>query len=338
MRYMKNYVDACRFPLLKMGDVLVPRLVLGHLPFVGESYQGSSRNLEYTTRFSDMKNTVRILRLAVERYGVTVAAAGIGDENKLGELLFKAIRETERTTRREIAIIPCVQIPLKILGKPVDVYRRWLTYYEIEKRETDRELLSKYLEDPVLQCRSGWRPKFEEALRISKPYGRREIEALQIDRERLDASVSFLRGFNVLFFELGSETDFLAMTGRTDLLASLIGHIRERFGYRVILGVHHAGSTIPVLEESKIEFDGYVTPINRLGVMMFPTPNTALQAIRSSQKPIIAIKPLAGGRIPPRHALEYVYKELGIDSCMIGVGSESEAEEDFSTALEILKQ
>jgi len=330
-------VAACGFPMLKMAGVLVPRLILGHLPFVGESYQGSSKNLEYITRFSDMKNTVRILRVALEIFGATVAAAGISDENRLGELFFKAIKETERTTRREIAIIPCIQIPLKILGKPVDVYRRWLTYYEIEKRQTDRELLRKYLEDPVLQCRSGWRPKFEEALQVSKPYGRKETEALQIDHERLDASVSFLRGFNVLFFELGSETDFLAMTGRTDLLASLIDHLGERFGYHVILGVHHAGSTIPILEGSKIEFDGYVTPINKLGVMMFPTTNAALRAVRSSQKPIVAIKPLAGGRIPPRHALEYVYRELAIDFCMIGVGSESEAEEDFSTALEILK-
>ncbi len=336
---MKDYVTACGFPLLKIGDVLVPRLILGHLPFIGESYQGPEKNLEYITRFSDMKNIVKVLRIAVERYGVTVTAAGtMSSDNELIGLFFKAVKETEQITETEIAIIPCVQIPLTILGKPVNVYRRWLTYYEIEKRRTGKRLVRKYLEDPVLQCRNGWKIKFKEVLESSKPYEAKELKDLQVDYEKLDKSVSSLRDFNVLFTELGSETDFFAMTGKIDVLKALVNHLRKRFGYRVILGVHHAGSTIPVLEESKIAFEGYVTPINRLGVMMFPTMKIALEAIKMSGKPIMAIKPLAGGRIQPRNALKYVYKELGINFCMIGVGSESEAEEDFLTALEILKE
>ncbi len=43
---MKNYVAACGFPLQKIGDIPVPRLILGHLPFVGESYQGSEKEAE----------------------------------------------------------------------------------------------------------------------------------------------------------------------------------------------------------------------------------------------------------------------------------------------------
>ena len=102
------------------------------------------------------------------------------------------------------------------------------------------------------------------------------------------------------------------------------------------MGTHHAGSTIPVLERSWIEFDGYITPVNKLGVMIFPTQGMALKAIRSAKKPIIAIKPLAGGRIPPNIALEFVYKDLMIDACMIGVASESEVDEDIPLALEKL--
>jgi len=336
---MKDYITACGFPFSKIGDVLVPRLILGHLPFLGESYQGSQKNLEYVARFSDVRNTVKVLRVAVEGYGVTVTAAGtMSSESRLTELFLRAVKETERITGIEVAVIPCVQIPLMILGKSVDVYKRWLTYYEIEKRMASEELLSKYLEDPVLQCRSGWKIEFKEALQSSKSYEAAEIKHLEIDYKRLDGAVSSLTGFNVLFLELGSETDFLAMTGRTDLLTTLINHIGGRFGYRVILGIHHAGSTIPTLEESEMEFDSYVTPVNKLGVMMFPAANTALEATRKCEKPIIAIKPLGGGRIQPRSALRYVYKELGLSFCMIGVGSESEAEEDFSTALEVLKE
>ena len=72
--------------------------------------------------------------------------------------------------------------------------------------------------------------------------------------------------------------------------------------------------------------------------MMFPNRDLAVEAIRATKKPVIAIKPLAGGRIEPREALEHVYREMGIDFCMIGVGSEKEAEEDFSIAHKILEK
>jgi hypothetical protein len=335
---MRDYITSCGFPLQKIGDVPVPRLILGHLPFIGESYQGAEKNREYATKFSDIKNTVKIMRISVEKYGLTVTAAGIMPGNQLVSLFFEAVKETERLTDTEIAIIPCIQIPLAIRGTPVDTYRRWLTYYEIERHVTGEKTINKYLEDPVLQCRSDWKARFRETLRYSKPYGREELKDLQIDYESLDREVTILEDFNILFAELGSETDFLTMTNKLDLLENLVGHLRGRHGQRVLLGVHHAGITIPKLENSKIRFDGYVTPINRLGVMMFPTRDTALEAIKTAKRPVIAIKPLAGGRIKPREALRHVYKEVGISFCMIGVGSENEAEEDFSTALKILQE
>ncbi len=334
---MNNYIAACGFPLQKIGDRPVPRLILGHLPFVGESYQGLEKNQEYITKFSDIKNTVKILRIAVEKYGLTVTAAGISADNRLTNLFLEAIKETERLADTEIAVIPCIQIPLTIHGEPVDTYRRWLTYYKIERQIAGDMILDKYLEDPVLQCRKGWKAKFKETLQYSKPYGRRELKDLQIDFESLEKKLSILEDFKILFAELGSETDFLAVTNRLDLLETLVDRLMNRYGHHILLGVHHAGITIPILENSGIRCDGYVTPINRMGVMMFPNRDSAVEAIRAAKKPVIAIKPLAGGRIRPREALEHIYREMGIDFSMIGVGSEREAEEDFSTAHEILK-
>lgn len=334
---MKNYIAACGFPLQKIDDILVPRLILGHLPFVGESYQGSKKNREYIARFSDTKNTVKILRIAVEKYGLTVTVAGASGDNRLTRLFLEAVKETERLADTEIAIIPCIQISLTIHGKPVDTYRRWLTYYEIERQIAGDMILDKYLEDPVLQCRRGWKSKFKETLNYSKPYGRRELKDLQIDFESLERQITTLDDYKILFTELGSETDFLAITNRLDLLETLVNSLRNTYGHRVLLGVHHAGVTIPKLENSEIKFEGYVTPINSMGIMMFPTRDSAVEAIRAAKKPVIAIKPLAGGRIKPKKALEHIYKEMDIDFCMIGVGSEREAEEDFSTAHEILR-
>jgi len=134
--------------------------------------------------------------------------------------------------------------------------------------------------------------------------------------------------------EPGSETDFLAASGRLDLLNGLVEWIRGTYGYEVILGTHHAGSTIPILEESGIRFHGYVTPINQLGVMMFPTQRLALEERKNAKKPVIAIKSLAGGRILPKQAFHYVYEIAGVDSCMVGVGSDEELDTDLNAARE----
>jgi hypothetical protein len=316
-----------------MTSVQMPQLILGHLPFLGESYQGESRNREYMARFSKIESTISILTKAVQEYGITVLGAAPASESQLEEQLLEAIRVTSQRTERKLFLIPCVRIPLTIDGVAVDDYRRWLSYYEVEKK-FDGKILEKYLDDPVLQCREGWREKLLHASVNSTPYSTEEIERLSIDYETVRSRVDSLQGFNILFMEPGSETDFLAASGRLDLLDGIAEWIRGRYGYEVILGTHHAGTTIPILEESGIRFHGYVTPINQLGVMMFPTQQLALEAVQNASKPVIAIKPLAGGRIPPKQAFQYVYEIAGADSCMVGVSSEEELDTDLKAARE----
>lgn len=325
-----------KVPVVKIAGVSVPRVILGHLPFIGESYQGSAKNHECVERFSKVENTVAILGRAVQEYGITVLSAAPATEGELARLHLEAVRKTALETGIEIALIPCFRILLTVDGKPLDDYRRWLTYYEVEKRVAGEEILEKYLNDPVLQCREGWKERFLRALRHSVPY-RAEIEKISINREGMRHAIESLKDFNVAFAELGSETDFLVMIGRMDLLGELVDWLQDAFGYRAVLGSHHAGSTIPTLERSGIKFHGYVTPINKKGVMMFPTQELAARGVRNARKPVIAIKPLAGGRIRPQPALEYVYGDLNADTCMIGVSSKEELDQDFTTALKLLR-
>jgi hypothetical protein len=316
-----------------MTSVQMPQLILGHLPFLGESYQGQLRNREYMGRFSKIENTIRILTKAVEEYGITVLSAAPASESQLAEQLLEAVRVASQMTERKLSLIPCLRIPLTIDGVAVDDYRRWLTYYEVE-RKVDGRILERYLDDPILQCRESWREKLLHASVNSTPYSTAEIERLSVDYETVRSRLDSLQGFDVLFVEPGSETDFLVASGRLDLLEGLVEWIQGTYGHEVILGTHHAGSTIPILEESGIRFQGYVTPINRLGVMMFPTQRLALEAVKKAKKPVIAIKPLAGGRIPPKQAFHYVYKVTGVDSCMVGVGSDEELDTDLKAARE----
>ncbi len=113
-------------------------------------------------------------------------------------------------------------------------------------------------------------------------------------------------------------------------------------GYRVLLGSHHLGASVPLLINERVKkFDGFVTPVNKLGIMMFPTQREveiAIKIARKEKKLIFGVKPFAGGRIEPRIALEHVYLKVGLDFCMIGAGSIEEVEEDFQIAKNILEK
>lgn len=334
---MRRYLEASSFPLIEIGGVPIPRVIMGHLPFVGESYQGIEKNREYAEKFSRVENIIKVLKKAVNSYGVTAMAVMPPTLGERSKLLLNAIFETMRITDIEIGIIPCIQIPLTIDGVRVEDYRRWVTYYSIEQKIGEVELYEKIIKDPILLCREGWGKKFPEALCQLRPYSDKEIERINIDYEGLDEALSCFDGFKVLLAEPGSESDLLAMTGRTDLLMEFADWLRDKLKCPIVVGTHHAGLTIPILEKSDIAIAGYVTPVNRLGVMMFPTPRLAFEAIRQSAKRIIAIKPLAGGRISPDEAFRYIYGTVGADACMVGVASIKEVDEDFSIVKRTLK-
>jgi hypothetical protein len=133
----------------------------------------------------------------------------------------------------------------------------------------------------------------------------------------------------------GAEIDLLAMTGRFDLIREYLAYLRGQYE-TVITSVHHAGVTIPLLEEHGIEVDAYLTPVNRLGTAMYPTPEMALHAIRQTSVPVLAIKPMAGGRFLGHQAFEYVYDEVGVDGCMFGMGTVEQVRETASAAREVL--
>jgi len=335
---MRGYLKASSFPFVEIGGVPIPRVIMGHLPFVGESYQGIEKNREYLEKFSHVKNIVKVLRKAVDDYGVTMMTTMLTTLRERSKPLLDAINETMRITGIEIAIIPCIQIPLTIDGERVEDYRRWVTYYSIEKKVAEVEIYEKYVKDPILLCREGWEKNIPKALSQLKPYGDKEIQRMKIDYQGLEKAISYFDEFKVLLAEPGSESDLLIMSGRTDLLIEFSDWLRDNLQCPIVVGTHHAGSTIPILEESDITIAGYVTPVNKLGAMMFPTSRLALKAIRRSTKKIIAIKPLAGGRIAPDKAFNYVYKKVSADACMVGVASIKEVDDDFSIVKKVLER
>jgi len=301
------------------------RLILGHMPLVGVSYQSPERDREYRERFSDPGAMRRVVDAALGM-GVRRFAAASPGSSPLAPLHLQVLKDAA-DEGRDIELIPCVGVPVQLGSKEVNAFRRWATYLAVEE-PIHQEVRRLFLEDPVLNFRPGWR----SGLPASRPYRDDDFQRLEIDWMRVESDLDSLMDLPVSHIEPGSETDFLAMAGRFDLLGELVDRIGARGFGDVLFGVHHAGETIPRLDEGLDGFSGYVTPLNSLGVMMFPSKASAERAVRGTGRDIYAIKSLAGGRVEPEEAFRYVFG-FGVEGCMIGCASVSEVEEDFKAAL-----
>jgi hypothetical protein len=97
------------------------------------------------------------------------------------------------------------------------------------------------------------------------------------------------------------------------------------------IATHRPGMTIPRVEEIE-EVEIILCPLNKLGRFMEPSVESTLQAIESSSKTIMAMKPLAAGKLLPQEAFAYVSdRAVGF---AVGIASKEEAEETFKAAHE----
>ena len=67
---------------------------------------------------------------------------------------------------------------------------------------------------------------------------------------------------------------------------------------------------------------------------MYPTPELVLDAVRQTRVPVLAIKPMAGGRYLGHQAFEYVFDEVGVAGCMFGLGTVQQVRETAGAARE----
>lgn len=329
---MKTYLEACKVPTVRVGDLKIPRLIMGIHPFDGCGYVSPQRDREMLDHFSDVQRIVDVLACATG-HGITVVQTDHMVPH-LNRQHLTAIWKAQRQTGVEIGTIPFLVVPLMLDGRPVDQKRVHATF---DKNDYERygEEYRKYLDqDPIIgYLTSGHGIEDDAMVRFDKvpPYTAEEIGRMEVDYAALERYIGFFDGFAPLIADPGAEVDLLAPAGRFDLIEEYIAFLRQRFP-AVVTSIHHPGITIPALEEGGASFDGYIVPLNKLGVFMLPTPESALEAIRHSSKPIIAIKPMGGGRLIAREAFDYVLNEIGAAACMFGLGRLEEVEHTVGLA------
>ena len=303
-------------------------IILGNLPFIGISYKGYHHSRGLFRRFSNHE-AIQALLLKALHAGIREFAVQI-PENEQMELHWKSLSEI-CTTSQDVSVIPNISIPILFDAKPLDVYRRWATVLAAYK-DISSSILETVATDQILQCRPDWKSLIAKAVANNQHLSSEEISRVTINLIVLENVINRLSIMEIQFLEFGSEVDFLVASGRTDLLQDLID-LGDTYGYSVGFGVHHAALTIPTLNQIE-SVEGILTPINPIGLMMFPTKAKALQVIqrvRDRDQRLIAIKPLAGGHYSRVDQSLALLISQGIKRFMVGVSSSSELLEVVNT-------
>ncbi|MBG82220.1 MAG: hypothetical protein CL791_02775 [Chloroflexi bacterium] len=321
------------FPLNKLD---FPKLSLGIHPYDGVSYKSDTEDNKNLKLFSTVSSITEVMCHAVQNFGFSYVQVDHMNPD-LNRLHLQAIWETERRLKTSLGLVAYILIPINLNGENISYSDRThatLFKYDISA-VGEQEYLAHIKRDKILEYTVGGTLNNLVTPKTTNPYSMTEAERFEIDYSRLEEHLSFFHGANVLVADSGAEIDLLAATGRFDLIKEYLGFLKTRFA-TVISSVHHAGITIPLIEEHGIDFDGYIVPINHPGMYMFPTKERVISAVRGTNKPVIAIKPLAGGRYLGEKAFEYVLNEVCAESVMFGMGTIDQVTETASAARSVI--
>ncbi len=101
-------------------------------------------------------------------------------------------------------------------------------------------------------------------------------------------------------------------------------------GAKPAASIHSPGTTIPLIDN--LGFEAYLAPLNPIGYGMEPDVESTLRALEHTKKAVIAIKPLAAGKLSPeRSVFEFIYRYA--DSIAVGITSGDEMAQTYSAAL-----
>jgi len=332
---VKSYLEGCGVPTTRLGETEVPRLMMGNHPFEGWSYVSRERDAWYRDYFCRVARIAEVLRFAVQQAGLTVTQVDhvLPERNRMH---LQAIWEAGQDTGVEIGLLAYILTPVMFEGEMiVRSARTRATFYAHDERVGGEAFRTHIVHDPLVRRLLDERPEAFITSQTTPPYTPEEAARFTIDYRQLERHLGFYEGCNIVIADPGSEIELLAMTGRFDLIREYLGFLRRRFPC-IVTSSHHAGVTLPLLEAEGIDVDGYLTPVNRLGAHMNPTPELALEAIRQASKPVIAIKPMGGGRDLGREAFEYVFAQDNVVGSLFGMGTIEQVRETSQAAREAL--
>lgn len=178
-----------------------------------------------------------------------------------------------------------------------------------------------------------------EAVEAAQEQAGVEMSNLVIVGPDISAHMDFLKRANCrVCLVHGQVTDSMFQRSERAFkpeFPELLARIRAA-GFVPGMSSHNGGETIPLAEQFDVQVVN--TPINKVGWRMCPCVEQVLDVVRGSGRRVIAMKPLAMGRVAPREGMEYALSVPGVDAVCVGIGAPAEAEETFGLAAEALQR
>lgn len=301
-------------PRVKFDYFDIPKIILGSDPFHGYTClypRPYEKKRIYGKRFSDASSIMRVILAAVKE---GVNALSLGHYKNLMDAVDQ-IREKES----DLIIIPEIyQIPLKLSGHHVlsdRIEATILRHREYIKQEPAYE---EYLSTEELR-------KAETA----KPLTNIELENLKVEKKKLGKLLNLFSEKRCVKL-VTTCVELYALTNQLGLLEEIVETCYD-FGFNVCAGFHMS-NVLGILEKENFHFPAFYAPLNKIGFFMLPSHESMLQSLLKIKVPLIAIKPLGGGRVPPQEAFDYIFRLKDNIICMVGLSSVKEVNETIFAA------
>jgi hypothetical protein len=101
----------------------------------------------------------------------------------------------------------------------------------------------------------------------------------------------------------------------------------------------HVPETVIFADEKELDVETYIQIFNAMGFLMQIEVDWIARCIQNAKKPVITIKPMAAGRIPPLQALTFAWNAIReCDMVTVGTMAHEEAQELVDLSLDILSR
>lgn len=164
-----------------------------------------------------------------------------------------------------------------------------------------------------------------------------DIADIYLDEDVFRKRLSILKGVCQYVYFGGSDADYLISLGRIDLVRKMLSVVASE-GFISLLLSQYPSLVLPAVEKAGWGVGGYVVPLNR--VWSWFDHESALQAVRAVEKPVIAFMALSSPELhrDVRGALTWLYEEAGVDSILFGTATPEHASETTKIALDIFRE
>jgi hypothetical protein len=284
----------------------IDKIILGSNAFEGVGYLSRAQTRHYLEFFSKKENIIPILE-ASSNLGIKSFMCS-NNSNILSSLEdFKSSSDLSI-----LAVIP--------------------NAYEYARESTEKGVLGTILSrakeiDLYQRIRMGLRA-------LSKIQGIVTKDLLTLLTNLMDFEMASFHSYNVTGVILhGQVTDLALSSDNKEIFDVYQEIVRERYKAQPILATHNFGTLLPKLMEWNIKLP-IMASFNKKGFIMKPTQEECERMLEKTDYFIIAKKVMAGGRLSPEEAFQYL-SDKNIGSVVLGVGSLSEAYHTLSVAKSI---